>query len=312
MPLFDLQGHRGARGLKPENTLPSFEVALDLGVTTIETDVHLTRDGVPILVHDALVSERLWRLQPGAAAPEPASHPLVSTLTLAQVRGYEASVNPDPVRFPKQDPALTPLARLYAERHGMNPYTPPTLAELFDFVAAYSSELGVLAGKTTAEQAKARQTRLDLELKRVPFYPMVIGDDFDGDSPALLERKVVECMLAAGMLERTLVRSFDHRSVRALRQLEPRLTASILTAETAPIDPGELALQSNAQIYCPDFRFLDLPQLRRAHAKGVRVVPYTVNEPADWQRLLAWEVDGVTTDFPDRLAAWLRERNIAF
>ncbi len=312
MPLFDLQGHRGARGLKPENTLSSFEVALDLGVTTIETDVHLTRDGVPILVHDALVSERLWQLQSGAAAPDPATHPLVSSLTLAQVRAYEANLNPDPVRFPQQDATLTPLARLYAELHGMHPYAPPTLANLFDFANAYSGEPGVLAGKTAAQQAKARQTRLDLELKRVPFYPMVIGDDFDGESPALLEHKVVECVLEAGMLERTLVRSFDHRSVRAVRQLEPRLTASILTAETAPIDPGQLTLQSQAQIYCPDFRFLDLPQVRRAHSRGVLVVPYTVNEPQDWQRLLSWEIDGITTDYPDRLAAWLRERGIEF
>src|SRR5271166_5116502 len=58
---FVLQGHRGARGLKPENTLPSFEVALDLGVSSIETDVHLTRDGVPILCHDPEVSGRLCR-----------------------------------------------------------------------------------------------------------------------------------------------------------------------------------------------------------------------------------------------------------
>jgi glycerophosphoryl diester phosphodiesterase len=312
MRRFDLQGHRGARGLKPENSFPSFEIALDLGVTTMETDVHLTRDGVPILAHDAQVSERLWRLQPGAAAPEPASRPLLSSLTLAEVRAYVASVNPDPARFPNQDAAVTPLARLYAERQGIDPYVPPTLSEVFDFTQAYSGELGVRAGKTTAQQVKARLTRLDLELKRVPFYPMAIGDDFNGESPALLERKVVETVLAAGMIDRTLVRSFDHRSVRALRSLEPRLTASILTAETAPVDPGELALQSDAQTYCPDFRFVDLPQIRQAHAKGVRVVPYTVNEPADWQRLLTWEIDGVTTDFPDRLAEWLRERSITF
>ncbi len=312
MPHFDLQGHRGARGLKPENTLPSFEVALDLGVTTIETDVHLTRDGVPILSHDPMVSERLWRPLPGVTLPNSAGHPLISTFTLAQLRLYQADVNPDPTRFPQQDASPTPLARLYAGRHGLHPYVPPTLADLFDFVHAYSGELGRIAGKTPAQQGKARHTRLDLELKRVPFYPMVIGDEFDGDAPGVLEHKVVETILSSGMLERTLVRSFDHRSVRALRRLEPGLTASVLTAETAFLDPGDLALQSDAQIYCPDYRFLDLAQVRLAHTKGVRVVPYTVNQPEEWQRLLAWEVDGVTTDFPDRLASWLTERGISF
>jgi glycerophosphoryl diester phosphodiesterase len=312
MPHFDLQGHRGARGLKPENTLPSFEAALDLGVTAIETDVHLTRDGVPILTHDPLVSERLWRLRPGVTAPEFSGHPFVSTLTLAQIRGFEANVNPDPGRFPRQNAAVTPVAKLFTERRDTHPYAPPTLAELFDFVAAYSGELGILAGKSETQRAKAARTRLDLELKRVPFYPMVIGDAFDGDSPALLEHKVVEAVHAARMLERTLVRSFDHRSVRALRRLEPRLIASVLTAETAPVDPAELVRQADAQIYCPDYRFLDLAQVRLAHAKGVRVVPYTVNQPQEWQCLLEWEIDGITTDYPDDLAAFLRERGIAF
>ncbi|HLN32687.1 MAG TPA: glycerophosphodiester phosphodiesterase family protein [Gemmataceae bacterium] len=312
MHAFDLQGHRGARGLKPENTFPGFEVALDLGVTTIETDVHLTRDGVPLLVHDALVSERRWRLSSGVAPPHSAGHLLISMLSLAQVREFQVDLNPAPERFTKQDATVTPLARLFAQRLGIHPYTPPTLNELFDFLKAYTGELGALAGKSEAQRQKARQTRLDLELKRVAFYPMLIGDDFDGEAPALLERSVVEIVHAARMLERTLVRSFDHRSVRALRRLEPGLTASILTAETALIDPGDLALQSDAQTYCPDFRFLDLAQVRKSHAKGVRVVPYTVNEPDEWQRLVSWEVDGVTTDYPDRLADWLRDRGIVF
>src|SRR5690242_19279281 len=102
-PPFDLQGHRGARGLKPENTLPAFEVAFDLGVTTVETDVHLTRDSVPVQFHDGTVSERLCRLVPGSAAPDPADCPLVSGLSLAQVRGYRADRNPNPLRFPRQD-----------------------------------------------------------------------------------------------------------------------------------------------------------------------------------------------------------------
>src|SRR5947209_7510038 len=87
---FDLQGHRGARGLKPENTLPSFELALDLGVTSIETDVHLSRDHIPVLLHDALLSDRICRLLPERSAPDPAARLLVSTLTLAELRSYRA------------------------------------------------------------------------------------------------------------------------------------------------------------------------------------------------------------------------------
>lgn len=312
MANFDLQGHRGARGLKPENTLPAFEVAFDLGVTSIETDVHLTRDGIPILTHEEALDARLDRLLPGSTAPDPASRPLVSTLTLAQLRGYRADRNPDPGRFLRQDATLTPLARLYAEGSNLDPYALPTLSDLFAFAQAYAGALGAQAGKTEARRERARQVCFDLELKRVPFYPQWIGDDFQGSAPARLEEHVVQRIREAAMVARTRVRSFDHRSVRAVRQLEPRLTTAILIAETAPATPGQLVRQAEAQMYCPDFRFLDLDQVRQLHAEGIRVVPWTGNEPEDWLRLLDWGVDGITTDYPDQLAAFLAERGIAF
>jgi glycerophosphoryl diester phosphodiesterase len=310
MPPFDLQGHRGARGIKPENTLSSFEVAFDLGVTTVETDVHLTRDGVPVLIHDAVVSEVLCSVVSGAGVPDPATHPFVSSLTLAELRGYRADRNPDPRRFPNQDAAVTPLARAFAEQQRTDPFTPPTVAELFAFAGAYAGDLGAAAGKTAGQRERAGCVRFDLELKRVPFRPGVVGDGFDGEAPGLLERRLVEVVRSEGMAGRSAVRSFDHRSVRAVRRLAPELPAAVLIAETAPVDPVALVRQADAQAYCPGFEFLDEPQVRRLHAAGVRVVPWTVNEPEDWERLVAWGVDGLTTDYPDRLAAWLRQQCI--
>ena len=312
MPDFDLQGHRGARGLKPENTLPAFETALDLGVTTIETDVHLSRDGVPVLCHDARVSERLCRPIPGSAAPDPASQPLISSLTFAQLRSYRADQNPDPTRFPEQDARITPLARLYAERYELDPFAIPGLADLFGFAEAYAGDLGVRAGKTQAQRQRGRMIRFDLELKRVPFHPEVIGDLFDGDSPALLEKQVVAAVRRAGVMGRTLVRSFDHRCVRAVRRLEPSLTACVLVGGTAPVAPARLAHEASAAVYCPDYQFLDRAQVRAVHAHGIRIVPWTVNDPEAWRRLLDWGVDGITTDYPDRLAALLGERGVRY
>jgi glycerophosphoryl diester phosphodiesterase len=308
---FELQGHRGARGLKQENTLPAFEVAIDVGASSIETDVHLTADGVPVLIHDPSIHTLCSRL-PGSTSPDPAGRPLVSTMTLAQLRGYRADRNPDPRRFAHQDGNVSPLAQLYAERAAMDPYAVPTVADLFAFAEAYAGELGIRAGKTNQQRQRARTVGFDLELKRVPFEPHLIGDTYDGSAPGVLEEQIVERIRGARMVERTTVRSFDHRSVRAVRQLEPRLTTAILIAETAPIAPGELVRRADAQMYCPDFRFLDLAQVRQLQADGIRVLPWTVNEPAAWQRLLGWGVDGITTDYPDRLAALLGERGIAF
>jgi glycerophosphoryl diester phosphodiesterase len=312
MPLFDLQGHRGALGLKPENTLPAFEIALDLGVSSVETDVHLTRDAVPILVHDPQITPQLFRRVPRTAVPEPGSQPLVRTLTLAQLRGYRADQNPDPGRFPEQEATVTPLASFFAQQQGYDPYGPPTLADLFAFAQAYAGDWGAAAGKTTQQQARAGRVRFDLELKRVPFRPRVLDDDFDGSGPGLLERRLVEVVQQAGMVERTQVRSFDHRSVVAVRRLEPRLTTAILMAAAALLAPGQLARQAGAQVYAPYFEFLDQAQVQQAQAEGVRVVPWTVNEPEAWECLLGWGVDGITTDYPDRLAAVLRARGISF
>jgi glycerophosphoryl diester phosphodiesterase len=281
-------------------------------VTAIETDIHLTRDGVPVLSHDPIVSGKLCRLRPGIRGAAPSTRLLVSSLTHEQLQAYRADQNPDPSRFPAQDPCVTPLAQLYAERRGTDPYAIPTLAELFDFTQSYSDQMGRLAGKTDSQQKKAIQVRFDLELKRVPFWPMVIGDNFDAESPGLLERRVVETIREAGVLARTVVRSFDHRSVRSIRLLEPRLTTAVLIAETAPVTPALLVRQADAEIYCPDFRFLDYVQVRLVQAEGIRIIPYTANEPEEWLRLLEWEVDGITTDFPNRLALLLNERGIAF
>ncbi len=309
---FDLQGHRGARGLKPENTLPSFEVAFDIGVSTVETDVHLTDNGVPILFHDPAVSDRLCRAIPGTKAVALVSRPRISSLTLLQMRGYRADRNPDPGRFPKQDNQVTPLALLFGEQHGIDPFTPPTLAHLFAFASAYAGDLGRAAGKSDQQRQRARQVQFDLELKRVPFRPEVIGDQFAGDAPDRLEQEVLACVRAAEVMERTTFRSFDHRCIRCLREQEPRLTGAVLVAATAPVDPTELAVRANAQVYCPDVEFLDQTQVRQIHAAGLRVVPWTVNDPQDWARLLDWGVDGITTDFPDRLAAILLARGIVF
>src|SRR5262249_30959921 len=214
MSSFDLQGHRSARGLKPENTLPSFEVALDLGVTSIETDVRLTCDGVPVLYHDDHISERHCRRLPHSNSPDPGRHPLISSLALAEIRGYRADRNPDPQRFPNQEASVTPLAKLFAERHDVHPYAVPTLADLFAFVQAYVGYLGIEAGKTEAQRERARDAvRLDLDLKRAPFRPEIAGDGFQGDAPGQLELLVVDAVRKAGMAQAVYVHSFDHRLV---------------------------------------------------------------------------------------------------
>jgi glycerophosphoryl diester phosphodiesterase len=307
---FNLQGHRGARALRPENTLPSFEAAFDAGATSIETDVHLTRDGVAVLFHDALLHDPpCTPIHPETARP--ASF-LVSHLSLAELRGYRADRNTDPHRLPDQRAEVPPLARLFGRAHELDPYGIPTLEELLQFAAAYAGELGERAGKSDLQRERVRGMFFDLELKRVPFHPETINDRFDGTAPGVLEEHIVEAVRRAGVVARTTVRSFDHRCVRFLRRMEPGLTGAVLVAETAPVAPADLVERAEAQVYCPGYLFLDEQQVRQVHAAGARVLPWTVNEPEHWRRLLDWGVDGITTDTPHRLAGYLREREITF
>jgi glycerophosphoryl diester phosphodiesterase len=292
--LFDLQGHRGARGLKPENTLPSFEAALDCGVTSVETDVHLTHDAVPVLWHDPVLPD-------GS---------LVASLPLSKLR--QATLNRVVAAFPSQDAVVTPLARWYGEQHGLHPFALQTVADLFRFTTDYAGEAGRLAGKSDEQRAKASRVVFDLELKRVPYYPQTIGDNYTGDGPGLLEERVVEAIRAADIARRTRVRGFDHRCVRFVRKMEPAVTGVVIIADTAPIDPGDLALRADATFYGPSWEFVDAGQVRAAHAAGVRVLPWTANSPDQWRRLLDFGVDGITTDYPDRLARFLQEAGVAY
>ena len=299
---FELQGHRGARGLRPENTLSSFEAALDCLANAIETDLHLTRDGIPVLVHDPYLEPVLFRLD-GQPSPRAAVH----ELELAALRRYRGVGNPDPARFPDQVLGPAPAAELFAAALGFDPYTPPTLDELFGFVAAYAGALGAQAGKTSEQRTAAGSLHFDLELKRVPAHPEYCGRDFDGQQPGQLERAVAAAVCAAGLVKRTTIRSFDHRAVRAIRSLEPGLTGAVLIADTAPADPAHLVRAADAHLYAPDHRFLDQRQVEQCHAAGYRVIPWTVNTAADWARMLACGVDGMTTDYPDRLSDFLTE-----
>lgn len=282
--MIEIQGHRGARGSRPENTLPSFEFALDVGVDSIETDIHLTADAVPVLVHDAWLGPEIC---PG--------RPRVRELTFAQLRQFRVAGNPDPRRFPEQQAVITPVAELFARQRGMEPYAVPTLADFFAFVVAYAGELGQQAGKTASQQERARRLIFDLELKALPIWPQQPTGE--------LEQIVAQAIDRAGTLSRCRVRSFDHRMVAWIKKLVPALETAILIAATAPIAPEELAQQAGAAWYCPDGHFVDEEQIARCHAAGIRVLPWTVNDPDHWRQLLAWGIDGITTDFPERLIA---------
>jgi glycerophosphoryl diester phosphodiesterase len=307
---FELHGHRGACGLKPENTLPSFEAAIDAGVSAIETDIHLSRDGIPVLIHDAFISPPIFA---AGESVGPLRLPvLISALELKLIRQFRAKGNRNPVQFAEQDAAATPLAELVAGKQGIDPYAPPTLLDLFALAEAYAGELGRKAGKTAAQRDRAQRVYFDLELKRVPGHPEFINDGFDGITPGFLEQQVVETARSCGIVERVRIRSFDHRAILALRQLDPCLKTGILVGAATPVSIVQLARSASSQFYYPQHLYVDERQIEQAHEAGIAVIPWTVNDLHDLSRMLSWGVDGITTDYPSRVAKWLAERGISW
>ena len=205
---FDVQGHRGARGLKPENTLPAFETALDKGVTTLEVDLHYTADGVVVIWHDDSIGKDKCRLDPAASEPlppdpdsvtTPKAALMISQLTFDQVQKYRCDRNPEPDRFPEQRNAPTSLA---GDR-----YQIISLAELFDFVDAYAADVS----KSGAQQENARRVQFNVETKRRPDNPAGINDGFDGSNSGPFEQAIVGLVEQRGLAERAIVQSFEDR-----------------------------------------------------------------------------------------------------
>jgi len=295
---FDLQGHRGARGLAPENTLAAFDKALSIGVTTLETDLAVTRDGVLVISHDpdlnpALVRDNgAWLAQRG---------PPIRSLTLAEVRRYDVG---------RTDPTSS-YGRQWPQQVARDGERIPTLVELLD-----------LAGKA------AKPVRFNLETKVTPRSGEATVD------PEAFARLVVDAVRKAGVGSRTTIQSFDWRTLIAARAIAPEIATACLTAEggnfdtvkpdasgrspwhagIAPADHGNslprMARAAGCAVWSPNLASVTRERVDEAHALGLKVLPWTVNEPADMARLIDWGVDGLITDYPDRARRVIADKGL--
>lgn len=301
---FDLQGHRGARGLAPENTLAGFRAALEIGVTTLETDLALTADGVLVLTHDPALGSALVRDPDGRWLT--GDGPPVRSLTLDALRRYDVG---------RLNPAH-PYARNWRGQVPADGERIPTLAELF----ALAREARTPGG---------RPVRFNIETKLTPTGAVPTAD---ADSFA---RAVARDIAAHGMTGRVTVQSFDWRTLRTLRSLAPQVRTACLTIESDGMNtvredaggasPWHAGLRrsehggslprtvqaAGCSVWSPFWRNLTPAALDEARALGLAVVPWTVNEPADMARMLDLGVDGLITDYPDRARRVLSQRGVA-
>lgn len=268
---FDLQAHRGGAGLAPENTLRAFGNALDLGVSTLECDVHVSADGVAMVSHDRVLTER--------ACTGPHLGRLISTVTRAELAEMDCGGEPM-----------------------------PTFAQV----------LALLAARDADEVGINVETKFD-----------VLHPDETGPRERFVDT-VLAATRAAGMTQRLSVQSFDWTLLTLVREEEPDIPLHVLT-NTAYLEahlPGASPWMNGVDIddhtgsvaaavayagfdaISPSITILTPAMVREAHDAGLRVLPYTVDEPADMRRLLSLEVDGMITNRPDLLRAELAKTGL--
>lgn len=292
---FDLQGHRGARGLAPENTLPAFERALDIGVTTLELDVGVTADGVVVISHDPYLNPAITRDAAGQWL-QGAKGPLLKTLTLAEVQAFDVGrSNPE-----------SPYAKTFNLQQPKDGTRIPTLAALFDRVKAL----------------RADHVRFNIETKINPTQPD------DTLPPEAMVNALLKVVRDAGMTQRVAIQSFDWRTLQLVQRLEPGMPTVYLTIQTANNDNvrgGEwtnglkiadagsaprMVKAAGGAVWSPNGGAVTEALVKEGQALGLRVIPWTINNAADMERLIGWGVDGIITDYPDRLRTALQARGL--
>jgi len=268
----EVQGHRGTRGTRPENTLAAFREALHVGVDVLEMDMNVTRDGVIVISHERAVNPELCLGPEGGKPARPA--PIIS-LPLEELKQYDCGSVKN-AGFPGQ--IVSPGERI------------PTLAEVFELVRRSTEPAAATVG-------------FNLETKIVPGEPEM------SPAPEIFAKLVVETAARYGMTERTVVQSFDWRTLKAVKKLEPRLRTSQLT-EADLTDLVAVARASRADIISPRFKWLTKEDVERLHAEGIKVAPWTLNSRKDMDTAVGWGVDAIITDYPAELIGYLKEKKL--
>ncbi len=296
----DLQGHRGARGLLPENTLPAFARALSLGVSTLELDTAITRDGVIVVSHDATLNPDITR---GPDATWIARRDLaIHALTWKELQSYDVG-------------RIRPLS-LYAQRFpGQQPLDGTRIPRLADVFAL-------------ARRAGNEAVRFNIETKISPEQPGL------APSPEAFARALIGEIRRERLESRVTIQSFDWRTLQAVQKEAPEIATAYLTVQQSWLDNvragqasspwtagfhvgnhgGSLPRMVKAAggaIWSPHFAELTRGQLREAQRLELKVVVWTVNDPADIARMIDWGVDGIISDYPDRLRRIAADRGLA-
>jgi glycerophosphoryl diester phosphodiesterase len=278
IPKFDVQGHRGARGLMPENTVPAFLLALDSGVTTIELDVVVTKDKKLVVSHEPWMSANI--------CVDPSGKPLqakeekkynIYQLTYDEVRQFDCGSSGNK-NFPQQK-----------KMEASKPLLSDVIGAVENHIKSYATY----------------EVDYNIEIKSAPegdkkFHPTV--EEYSDLVYNLVDEYIP--------LERLVIQSFDFRVLKYWHKKYPQIRLAALVENVKSIDANIDALGFRPSIYSPYYKLLSKDKVHHLHQQKIRVIPWTVNEVSDMLSLKGMGVDGFITDYPDRARKYKMTLNI--
>jgi len=266
---FDKEGHRGCRGLMPENTIPAFLKAVDLGVTTLEMDAHITKDTQVIISHDPFFNTDITTKPDGSfVAAGEEKNLVLYNMPYTETQRYDVGLKPHP-RFPQQQ-------KLHAIK--------PLLKDVIDSVEAY------------AAKNHKRPLQYNIETKCLPET-----DDIYHPKPGPFVELLMAVILEKKIEKRVIIQSFDPRSLQYLHEKYPAMKTALLVDFS---DKKNFAMQLKnlgfiPTIYSPEYHLVTPLLVKQCHDTGIQIIPWTVNDKPTITNLTNLGVDGIISDYPN-------------
>ncbi len=266
---FDVQGHRGCRGILPENTIPAFLRAVQLGVTTLEMDVVITADNRVLVSHDPFMSHEICYSLTGAVIDEKEEQSFnIYKMTAEEAMNYDCGSKPHP-RFVHQQKQIAHK---------------PLLTEVIDSVERYVAKHGL------------SPVYYNIETKCTPA-----GDGIFHPTPEIFSDLLLHVIESKGITNRVIIQSFDVRTLQYIKFNKKPVRLALLVENTDGVTENINNLGFDPDIYSPYFELLTAVDVKLLHQKSIKVLPWTVNTVKDINACLQMGVDGLITDYPDKL-----------
>ncbi|MGD1842765.1 MAG: glycerophosphodiester phosphodiesterase family protein [Thermonemataceae bacterium] len=259
---FELHGHRGARGLFPENSIYGFVETAKMGVKVLEMDVVVSKDQQIIVSHEPYLNPTICLLENGAKIKGKGKQYNLYQMTAAEIQRFDCGTKKHP-RFPEQK-------KLTVHK--------PTLNQVVAAIDKLDTSI-----------------RFNIEMKASPK-----GDDLYHPVPAVFAQLLYQTLVELNIKDRVTIQSFDVRCLQEMRALDENVPLVLLVENFLSVERNLVALGFKPAVYSPYYKLLKKETVVQLHKAGIKVIPWTVNDANAMKALIDLQVDGIITDYPDR------------